>query len=239
MSFTPAPRWLLFIHLCSRSFWEGGASCLFRFRKLPLAECHALPPNQNGGFKLSTFSPREKFGHVRVQVLHIISPSYDGTKVASSFQRLVESITECLVSADSLHLQNIAIPAVGTGASGFPPELASRAIVTAVERCKQLSFFAVDTVKECSNSPPPLYRPAPPRCQSHCRHVGASCTYPSGGMPGCLRVIADFRAHVEARSASSVSSPTPRRFCRTSSARSGSSLNNKAATDGPIELLAF
>lgn len=68
------------------------------------------------------------------QVLHIVVPSFDKTKPVESFHRLVKSVAECLVTADSLHLQNIAIPAVGAGAAGFKAEVTSRAIVSAVER---------------------------------------------------------------------------------------------------------
>ena len=65
-------------------------------------------------------------------VLHTVVPQYkygDDT-AAQSFHKLRDVIVSCLKEADNLHLTSMAIPAVGSGASGYPNDLCCRAIVS-------------------------------------------------------------------------------------------------------------
>eukprot|EP00039_Didymoeca_costata_P003886 m.70352 g.70352 ORF g.70352 m.70352 type:complete len:678 (+) comp12124_c0_seq2:98-2131(+) len=65
------------------------------------------------------------------QILHTLAPTYDKDESIKSYHKLLGTIQECLVVAESLSLPSISIPAIGTGAQGFPRDLAARAIISA------------------------------------------------------------------------------------------------------------
>jgi DNA ligase-1 len=64
-------------------------------------------------------------------VIHTVTPHFDSTDPEGSYTALYTCVKECLVAADNMGFESLALPLLGSGIAGFSAETASRAAVTA------------------------------------------------------------------------------------------------------------
>jgi len=65
-------------------------------------------------------------------VIHTNSPQYKTTSSKASIKELTDSINSIFQVADENKLANIALPSIGSGINGYPPDIAAKAILQAI-----------------------------------------------------------------------------------------------------------
>jgi len=65
-------------------------------------------------------------------VIHTNSPRFDHNDTEGSKQELADSIDNLLSCADDNQLSNIALPSIGSGVNGYPPDVAAATILQAI-----------------------------------------------------------------------------------------------------------
>lgn len=65
-------------------------------------------------------------------VIHTNSPQYKPASSKASIEELTDSISSIFKVADENKLSNIALPSIGSGINGYPPDVAAKAILQAI-----------------------------------------------------------------------------------------------------------
>jgi O-acetyl-ADP-ribose deacetylase (regulator of RNase III) len=94
----------------------------------------------------------KKLGPQQVMVIHVAGPAYDKNNIPKSSQLLYSTYVEAIKLADKNGCKSVAIPAISTGALGFPLDkatpIAFSAVREALRSCKNLT-----EVKFCYHGP--------------------------------------------------------------------------------------